>query len=185
MFAANQNAIWTLQIFHRRALREKLGIREHLVIQLLSARAEDRQDGFRGFHRDGALLNDDFRFLDDRSNHAGNRLDKAEVGGPARTHAKGLGRRVDTHKDDVRGANGVLHAGREKQISAAGGLDHLVEPRFVDRKVIGVPGVDSCLIEIDHFHTNVGTFRGDHRHRRAADIAGTDAANLNCKFLIL
>ena len=37
LFTANQNAIRILQILHRRALREKLRIRENLVIQLLSA----------------------------------------------------------------------------------------------------------------------------------------------------
>ena len=129
LFAANQNAIRILQILHRRALCEKLGIREHLVIELLSARTQDRQDRFRGFHRNGALLNDDLWLIHHRRNHAGDGFDEAHIGGAPGANTKGLGRRVDTDKNNIRAPNGILHSGREKQIPASSGFYDLVQTR--------------------------------------------------------
>ena len=151
------------------------------MVQLLSTCTENCQDRFGGFHRNGALLDDDLGLVRDVRNHPGDRLDETHIGGASRPDTKGLGRRVDADKDNIGASDGILNSRREEQVTATSGFDDLVQSGLIDRKVVGIPGVNSLLIEIDYLHPNIGTFRGNHRHGRSADIAGPDAANLQSK----
>ena len=101
-----------------------------------------------------------------------------QVGGAAGALPEDLGRRVDRHEDDVRGANAAGDVGREEQIPAARPSHHLVQPRLEDRQPVAVPGGDAFGVDVGHGDANVGAAIGDDRHGRAADVAGADAENV-------
>ncbi len=151
------------------------------MIQLLAAGAENRENRFRGLHRDRALLHDDFGLISHVGDHPGDRLDETNIGGASGTHTKRLGGGVDTDENDIGATYRVMDAGGEEQIPAARRFDDVVQARLVDGKFVGIPGVNPLLVEIHDLHPNVGTLGGNHGHGRTADVACADAADLDCK----
>lgn len=52
--------------------------------------------------------------------------------------------------------NTLVNISAEEEVLAPGGLDNLIETRFIDREVVRVPGVNSLLVEIDNGDLNLG-----------------------------
>ncbi len=65
------------------------------------------------------------------------------------------------------------------QIAVSRLIHHLVEPRLVDRQLVGIPSIDSRLIQINDVNFNLRTLLGDHRHCGTTDVTGTDAADFH------
>jgi hypothetical protein len=128
------------------------------VIELLSAGAKDGENRFRGLHRNCALLHDDLRPVRHVRNHPGHCLDEPHIGRPPGAHTEGFCRRIDADKNNVRPTHRIMHPGREEQISTTSGFYDIVQAGFIHRKVSGIPGVNSLLIEIDYFHPDIGAF---------------------------
>eukprot|EP00966_Prymnesium_polylepis_P260010 6006092-Prymnesium_polylepis.2 len=101
-----------------------------------------------------------------------------EIGSLAGADARGLGRGVDRDEDDRALLDRRVDVGREEEVAAPRLLDNLLQPGLVDRQVVRVPRGDATLVEVAHGHLDVGALHRDHRHRGAAHIPGTQAADL-------
>lgn len=51
--------------------------------------------------------------------------------------------------------NTLVNVSAEEEVLAPGGLNDIFETRLVDREVVGVPGVNSLLVEVDNGDLNV------------------------------
>ena len=139
---------------------------------------EDSPDGLGGAHGDGALFDNDLGPFGVGGDVAGDGFDKTEIGGTVGTESVGLRRRVDANEDDVGSADRGGNIGGEGEIFSPRSPDQLVESRFIDGKLIRIPGGDAGAVDINDLDVNVGAFRSDHRHGGTADVAGSDAADV-------
>ena len=172
-FATNQNAVRVFQIRHGGSLCEKLRIGEHLELTILRVRPQHREQGLGGFHGNRAFLHHNLRARRDLRDRPRRQLDVFQIRRPPGTGTVFFRRGSDAHENDIRLADGLLHIRREKQIPPAGTFHDGIQPRFIDRKVRGIPGTDARVIHVRHRHTNVGTFRRNHGHRRPANISSS------------
>ncbi len=176
--AADEDAVRVFQIIDSSAFGEEFRIGQHLEGGFARRiRGEDGLDGAGGFHRDGALLDDDLVAMGNLGDEARGGFNIAQVGSASGTDAVGFGGRADGNKDQVRGGDGGADVRGEMEIAAAGGGNHRIEAGFIDRQGIGVPGVDALAVHVGHGDLEVRTFGGDHRHGGAADVAGAEAAD--------
>ena len=178
LFRADQHAIGSLEILDGAALGEELGIGEDLEAQAAGVRIEDPRHRLGGAHGQRRFFDDDLAVVRLLEDLPGGLLPVLEVGGAPGALAEDLGRRVDRDEDDVRGADALGHVGREEEVPAARPPHHLVQPRLEDRQPVAVPRGDAFGVDVGDGDPHVGTAVGDHRHGRAADVAGADAQNV-------
>jgi len=125
------------------------------------------------FHRFGtaygkcALLHDNLVRLGVFKDLSRRLLPILKIGGHAGPFTEGLGRGVHTDKDDVTGFDSRGNIRGEEEVSPPGAPDYLLKPRLVKGKMIGVPGFNLLLVDIDHGHAIFGAFVGDNGHRGA------------------
>ncbi|RUP44172.1 hypothetical protein BC936DRAFT_149847 [Jimgerdemannia flammicorona] len=83
------------------------------------------------------------------------------------THATLLCRSVDGHEDKIGFQDCTLDVGAEEQVFAASAEHDFIEARFVNGQVVGVPGVNASLAQVDDGDLDVGTLVGDDGARGA------------------
>ena len=71
----------------------------------------------------------------------------------------------------------LLHLSAEEQVAADGGLHDLIEARLIDGKGVGVPSVDTGLVDVQHHHLDVGALLGNHGHGWTTHISGADTSD--------
>ena len=183
-FPTNQHPIGILQISDRRALRQKLRIREHREALARRSSLQNRLHRLGRAHRQGALLHHDRVASGRLCQHARGCLDPLEITCLPCPHTVGLGGGVHGDEHHVGGRDRPLHRGGEVQVATPRPAHHLIEPGFIDRQqteIGGVPGPNPLLVEVHHRDLDVGAAIGHHGHCWATHIAGTNAANAaNC-----
>ncbi|BAS84779.1 Os03g0425450, partial [Oryza sativa Japonica Group] len=178
--AADEDAVGGEQVADGGALGEELRVGEDLEADAVAAVVvEDLLDGLRGLDRHGGLLDDDLVGRRHGGDHPRRALPVGEVGGLAGAEAAGLGGGVHGDEDDVGLADVPLDVAAEEEVPPAAAAHDVVEARLVDRERVAVPGVDAGGGDVDDDHLDVGALEGDDRHGRAADIAGSEAADLH------
>ena len=170
--AADEDAVGLEQVGDGRAFGEKLRVGEHLEITVARVGTQNGQNGFRRFHRNRALFDNDLRPLGHAGDHAGGAFDETQVRGAPRPDAVGFGRRADADENYFPVADGALDIRFEVQVASACFAHDIVEAGFVDRQVVGIPRRDACLVRVDDGDLDIGTLRGDHRHGGTADVTG-------------
>lgn len=135
-------------------------------------------------------------FLDDdliSRSHLGNgphgSLDIGQVRCYSLAGAVRLGRGIDAQDNDFSVADGILDIPRESQVRCAIGITHrgvsilprldrsladarqdLFHARLIHGETVGIPGVDSLLVLIDHGDESIGALVGNHGAKRASWI---------------
>ncbi|OQU88312.1 hypothetical protein SORBI_3002G008701 [Sorghum bicolor] len=179
--AADDHAVGAQQVPHGGALGEELRVGEDLERAVSGMRMQDPLHGLGGPDGDGGLLDDDLaRAGAGRGgDHARRALPVGEVGRPAGAEAARLGGRVDGHEDDVGVGDMAVHVGAEGEVAAAAGPDDGVQARFQHREAVAVPGVDARPGDVHDGDLDGRALECHHGHGRAADVAGTNAADLH------
>jgi hypothetical protein len=83
------------------------------------------------------------------------------------------------HEHDVSLAYVLLAVSAEEQITSTCLLNNLQETRLVDWQYVAIPCVDTVLVDVHNHDLDLRALQGNHGHRGATHIAGTDAANLH------
>ena len=177
--ATDQHTVRHLQIRDRRAFGEKLRVRQHLKREATGIRRQNVFNRFGGLHRNRGFLDDDLGPVGLFGNRPRDRLDKPQVRRATRADAVGLRRCVHRHKNNIRGANGLVDLGRKMQVLAACLPHDLIESGLVDRQRVRIPRGDAGGIHVDHPHFNFRCLEGDHRHRRTAHVTSANTTNFH------
>jgi len=168
----NEDPVGIFQIPDRRSFGEKFRVGQDVKGNAVGLAVENPLHGQGRLDRQGALFDDDLVRDGVFQDLAGCLLPVLEIGGHAGAGAEGFRGGVDADEDDVAVANSTFDVGAEKEILPPHGADKFIQPRFVDRQIIGIPCGDPLGIYVHHRHPVVGTLGGDHGHGGSADIAG-------------
>mmetsp|Transcript_2494 Transcript_2494/g.5441 ORF Transcript_2494/g.5441 Transcript_2494/m.5441 type:complete len:309 (+) Transcript_2494:1053-1979(+) len=180
---AHKDAVWLEEIVNRRALRQELRVGEDLEVGADAGSLHDARHRIGRLDGDGRLLHNDLGHLvlglvAYGGNPPRGKLPVRQVSRLAGADAGGLGGGVDGDKDDRALPDRRIDVGREEEVASAGLLDDLLQARLVDRQVVRIPSGDAALVEIAHSDLDIRAHLRDHRHRRAANIARAQAADL-------
>ena len=175
---ADEHSIGLKQVVDGGTFGEELGIREHFEVQSLVVGIQDAFHRGSGTNRESRLLDDNLAFVGNFKDIACRLFPILQVGSLAGAMAESLGRGVHGNEDDVRFLDGSRNIRAEEQVAATGALDHVIEARFKNRKVVAIPSIDTGLVDIDYGHFHIGALVGDNSHSGATDVACTNTKNL-------
>jgi hypothetical protein len=77
------------------------------------------------------------------------------------THTRFLGGSVDRDKDKISLLDGTIDISSEEQILVTTFKDNLIQTRLVDGKLVGIPSVNTGLVQVDNGDLDVVTLVSD------------------------
>lgn len=161
--STDEDTVRLVEVVHGSSLSEELRVGQDIEAGL-SCAVEDGGDSLGRLDGNSRLLDNNLGGLGDGCNLTGSELPVGEVGGTAGANSNLLRRGVDGDEDDVSLLDSLVNLGGEEQVLATAGLDDLVKTRLVDRKVVGVPGVNTRLRKVNNGDGNLWALHGNHGH---------------------
>jgi hypothetical protein len=92
--------------------------------------------------------------------------------------AKGFGWGVNTDEDDIRLSDVTADLSRKEEVPVLDTTNKLLQPRFIDRQLIGLPGSDTGFVDVDHYDPVLRAIVGDYSHGWPSNITGTYTENV-------
>jgi hypothetical protein len=72
-----------------------------------------------------------------------------KISSHASTHSGFLGGSVDRDKDEISLLDGGIYIRGEEQVLATALKDNLIQTRFVNGKVVGIPSINASLVQVN------------------------------------
>jgi hypothetical protein len=88
-------------------------------------------------------------------------LNLRKISSHTSTHSRLLSGSVDRDEDEISLLNGAINVSGEEQVLSSAFKDNLIQTGLIDGKVIGIPSVNTSLVQINNGDLDVVALVGD------------------------